>query len=349
MDINPEKWQAPVMQIKDSRYCSEFSQIVNFLNDDNTTEVIPEKKPQNIKKKLFSKSSKKNGTDNVSNASSENFIDSNASKCRGPVVQVKGSRSNSESVQIVNLPREDKEKSKEKQKTMSNGTAGRGNKLSNFDNRNKVFHAGYKHSTIPKQYDASTAHEMSTCVFCKKGPHFIIHESTTRLPVGVLSDLFGPYMVQKILSKNNLSTFDNQEKDKKQTNSHNHSLRSLDVAEQFAEKQSNSKKHKITNHVNNICKSSVDSEQQQSEVWLHEQCIVWATGVFITGGRITGLQEAVCNSSNSICETCGQSGANIGCIKQGCKSVTHYCCALSTGWILDTDQHTPKCKIHKKI
>lgn len=347
MDINPEKWQAPVMKIKDSRYCSEFSQIVNFLRDDKSTEILPEKKPVNIKKKLFSKTSKKNGTDNGSSASSENFMDINPSKCRGPVVQIKGSRTNSESVQVVNLPREDKEKNKEKQKTMSNGNANRNNKLNNFDNRNKVFRGEFKNSTIPKQYDSSAADQMSTCVFCKKGPHSIIHDIFTRLPVGVLSDLFGPYLVQKNFSGNNSLSFDNQEKDKKQTN--RHSLRSSDNSDQFSEKHLNSKKHKFTNNVNNIDKVPDNSEQEQGEVWLHEQCIVWATGVFITGGRITGLQEAVCNSSNSICETCGQSGANIGCIKQGCKSVTHYCCALSTGWTLDADQHTPKCKIHKKI
>ena len=65
------------------------------------------------------------------------------------------------------------------------------------------------------------------------------------------------------------------------------------------------------------------------------------------GGRVTGLQEAVWDSTKSICDSCGLTGANIGCVKRGCKAVTHYPCALTKGWLLDTKQYIPKCNAHR--
>lgn len=67
----------------------------------------------------------------------------------------------------------------------------------------------------------------------------------------------------------------------------------------------------------------------------------------IIGGRVTGLQEAVWDAAKSICDSCGLTGANIGCVKRGCKAVTHYPCALTKGWHLDTNQYIPKCNLHR--
>ncbi|XP_015122934.1 uncharacterized protein CG5098 [Diachasma alloeum] len=91
----------------------------------------------------------------------------------------------------------------------------------------------------------------------------------------------------------------------------------------------------------------IPGEEQRWEVWLHEQCAVWAAGVYLAGGRVTGLQEAVWDATKFICNACGLSGANIGRVKRGCEAVTHYPCALTKGRLLDTYQYIPRCNLRR--
>lgn len=40
------------------------------------------------------------------------------------------------------------------------------------------------------------------------------------------------------------------------------------------------------------------------EVWVHEQCAVWAAGVYQVGSRVVGLQEAVWDAVHTVSISC---------------------------------------------
>ncbi|XP_076167363.1 uncharacterized protein LOC143146711 isoform X2 [Ptiloglossa arizonensis] len=339
---------------------------------------IPQKE---IKKRRMSKSSKKQ---NVSKKTKKNTkIDglremaydsgSNASsiRSRGPVVHVEGPRDSPLSIQVVNAPREEEEeKSKEKRKNVGNGSAGRSKRLSHqndLDYRGKVSRAGLFSSTLSSRYDAHTTDSTWVCVFCKQGPHSIIPGDPSRphpnlagphiapgtytVPAGVLSDLFGPYLIGKERLEDGILSADEQEItiEQKKGGKNKRSLRYAGLADQFTAKMGKKKRNSVESNSNAIFTGMtvLPGEEQRWEVWLHEQCAVWAAGVYMAGGRVTGLQEAVWDAAKSICDSCGLTGANIGCVKRGCKAVTHYPCALTKGWHLDTNQYIPKCNLHR--
>ncbi|XP_014218795.1 uncharacterized protein CG5098-like [Copidosoma floridanum] len=137
-------------------------------------------------------------------------------------------------------------------------------------------------------------------------------------------------------------------KEHKYESKNNKSYKYLETVEQFSDMSNSNNKKRTRSFSNEVNQSALKTTgNQECEIWLHEQCITWSAGVYITGGRINGLQDAVLDANKSFCNFCGLSGANIGCIKRGCKSIVHFCCALTTGWLLDTDQYIPKCNVHK--
>ncbi|XP_020280475.1 uncharacterized protein LOC109853110 isoform X2 [Pseudomyrmex gracilis] len=299
---------------------------------------------------------------------------SNASsiRSRGPVVHVEGPRDSPLSIQVVNAPREEEEeKSKEKRKSIGNGNTSRSKKLSHqndLDYKGKVNKAGLFSSTLSSRYDAHTTDSTWVCVFCKQGPHSVIPGDPSRphpyldgphiaagtytVPAGVLSDLFGPYLIGKERLEDGILSADEQEimTEQKKGGKNKRSLRHAGLADQFSAKMGKKKRNSVESNTNAMFAGMTlihGVEEQRWEVWLHEQCAVWAAGVYMAGGRVTGLQEAVWDAAKSICNSCGLTGANIGCVKRGCKAVTHYPCALTKGWHLDTNQYIPKCNLHR--
>ncbi|XP_024889536.1 uncharacterized protein CG5098 isoform X2 [Temnothorax curvispinosus] len=345
-----------------------------------TTDDSP---PKEVKKRRTSKGSKKQ--DQASKKAKKNTkIDglremaydsgSNASsiRSRGPVVHVEGPRDSPLSIQVVNAPREDEEeKSKEKRKSVGNGNGGRSKRLSHqndLDYRGKVSRAGLFSSTLSSRYDAHTTDSTWVCVFCKQGPHSVIPGDPSRphpnlagphiatgtytVPAGVLSDLFGPYLIGKERLEDGILSADEQEitTEQKKGGKNKRSLRYAGLADQFSAKMGKKKRNSVESNTNTIFTGMTlhpGGEEQRWEVWLHEQCAVWAAGVYMAGGRVTGLQEAVWDAAKSVCDACGLTGANIGCVKRGCKAVSHYPCALTKGWHLDTNQYIPKCNLHR--
>lgn len=84
------------------------------------------------------------------------------------------------------------------------------------------------------------------------------------------------------------------------------------------------------------------------EVWSHEDCMVWSTGVYLIGPKIAGLEEAVWNCSNITCLGCGLKGANITCVKRGCLNSAHVCCARKADWLLDEASFKAYCVEHAR-
>ncbi|XP_029344864.1 uncharacterized protein LOC100168927 isoform X2 [Acyrthosiphon pisum] len=90
-----------------------------------------------------------------------------------------------------------------------------------------------------------------------------------------------------------------------------------------------------------------DTSETFIEVWTHENCLVWASGVYMVGDKIVGLEDSVRIAKNTICVYCGVIGASIGCTARHCKSSIHYNCAIHVGWLLDSQNHMTTCNVHR--
>ncbi|XP_006006687.1 uncharacterized protein SI:DKEY-94L16.4 isoform X2 [Latimeria chalumnae] len=87
---------------------------------------------------------------------------------------------------------------------------------------------------------------------------------------------------------------------------------------------------------------------QENEFWVHEECVLWCTGVYLVKGRLYGLPEAVTLAQETICSNCHRSGASLGCYFKGCPFKYHYPCVLEAGCFLNEDNFSIRCVKHKK-
>ncbi|RZF48874.1 hypothetical protein LSTR_LSTR003254 [Laodelphax striatellus] len=276
-----------------------------------------------------------------------------ASKSRGPVVHVEGSRDNPTSVVVVNGGSRayDEDDANEK-----SGVA-----KASFRKQRAIFQteaktrgqgAGLYNSTLSLRYDSQTADSTWLCVLCKQGPHY----------EPCAGDLFGPYVVSLPPPAAAAAAshpppppcdYDLTAEQKRRAGGKlvPASLRATGGSELFVQKAA--KKHKRT--------VAVDSERMMSgvvpvegggeggseyEVWVHEACAVWAPGVYMIGARLIGLQDAVAAAIRTRCGECGEPGASIGCISRGCRQLLHLGCARRAGWHLDQHNFISKCSQH---
>lgn len=82
------------------------------------------------------------------------------------------------------------------------------------------------------------------------------------------------------------------------------------------------------------------------EVWAHEDCIVWASGVHIIGARVVGLDAAVWGSVRHQCSVCKQYGAMLSCLKRNCNNEVHVPCAKRCDWQLNEHSFQSRCSEH---
>lgn len=82
------------------------------------------------------------------------------------------------------------------------------------------------------------------------------------------------------------------------------------------------------------------------EVWAHEDCIVWASGVHIIGARVVGLETAVWDSVRHQCGVCKQFGAMLSCLQRNCNNEVHVPCAKRSEWNLDERSFQSRCNEH---
>lgn len=82
------------------------------------------------------------------------------------------------------------------------------------------------------------------------------------------------------------------------------------------------------------------------EVWVHGDCAVWASGVYLIGSRIVGLDAAVWGSSRHFCNKCQNYGAMLCCFKRGCGDVAHVPCARKANWNLCEEDFKVLCDKH---
>ncbi|XP_060946521.1 transcription factor 20 isoform X2 [Limanda limanda] len=83
------------------------------------------------------------------------------------------------------------------------------------------------------------------------------------------------------------------------------------------------------------------------ELWVHECCIVWTSGVYLVNGRLYGLQEALDGARETSCSYCEMVGSTLGCYSKGCTLRYHYMCAIEADCSLNEDNYSLRCPKHK--
>ncbi|XP_016354466.1 transcription factor 20-like [Sinocyclocheilus anshuiensis] len=83
------------------------------------------------------------------------------------------------------------------------------------------------------------------------------------------------------------------------------------------------------------------------ELWVHEGCIVWTSGVYLVNGRLYGLQEALDGARDTSCSHCETVGSTLGCYSKGCTLSYHYLCAIEADCSLNEDNFSLRCPKHK--
>nr|XP_040046344.1 transcription factor 20 isoform X3 [Gasterosteus aculeatus aculeatus] len=83
------------------------------------------------------------------------------------------------------------------------------------------------------------------------------------------------------------------------------------------------------------------------ELWVHEGCMVWTSGVYLVNGRLYGLQEALDGARETCCSYCEMVGSTLGCYSKGCTLRYHYLCAIEADCSLNKDNFSLRCPKHK--
>lgn len=331
----------------------------------SSDECSPKKKQKPGKRKAAAdsnRSNKKKSKLNLSNKKIDKKIDplptkdaydsgSNASssKSRGPYVQIKGPRDSPLSVSVINTPIQEDDVDKPLQKIRNLKAKPSLNTDINF--RNKVKSKGLHTSTLSMKYDATTTDTSWICVFCKRGPHTrdgssntAVHEKSQHM-----GDLFGPYLVttdcpdyasmmndpHDTLFKGNINRHESffQNKQSQRTKKIKLDTDSSDIVSSFPNEE--------------MYLGMTEAGTNSFEIWLHEDCAVWAPGLFLVGPKIVGLEAAVWSCCTMRCSLCNVLGATVACIKRGCHKTMHVNCARANLWSLSEDDFMVYCSEHK--
>ncbi|XP_072043222.1 LOW QUALITY PROTEIN: uncharacterized protein [Amphiura filiformis] len=90
-----------------------------------------------------------------------------------------------------------------------------------------------------------------------------------------------------------------------------------------------------------------DPRGGSNEIWVHEDCAIWAQGVYSMGSTLYGLYEAVLAAKKVECVKCNKKGASMGCLSKGCKKTYHFMCAQQAGCQLQDENYSMICPEHK--
>ncbi|CAG2103662.1 unnamed protein product [Medioppia subpectinata] len=225
-------------------------------------------------------------------------------------------------------------------------------------------------STLSPQYDFNTRDKTWVCALCHKGPHY-----------KGLGDLYGPYYISKedkTKTQSSASTATTS-----QPLAHSSRSASIDdvidsvasnepTPQESERKRGRRRKSEATEdtatahnavipHRGRPPKSRIETPKPvisspnhsdsstNTEVWVHEDCIVWSSGVYLIGHRVRHLEEVISESNESFCTKCKLSGATLGCLQKSCNtSQFHYLCAKEKGCELDDENFSLLCPKHKK-
>jgi len=195
-------------------------------------------------------------------------------------------------------------------------------------------------STLSNKYDADKRDLTWICIFCKLGPH--------KFQQG---DLFGPYILSKLSEEYALCLEDPEHDVFRQSNA-NKFVKALPpplVPEKPKKKRKNTETRDLKSPTPKAGASSESTEdvfagmikvdENTYEIWFHEDCIVYSSGVYIIGTKIMGIEAAVWSSTRQRCSYCHKNGAMLACLKKGCGKKAHVVCTRKS-WRLDDEFKT---------
>lgn len=192
-------------------------------------------------------------------------------------------------------------------------------------------------STLSNKYDADKRDLTWICVFCKLGPHK--HK---------LGDLFGPYIVNQKSEEFRYAAQDPATDPFRQTNKDKFKKKVI-TPEKLPKKKKKSLPETPAT-INGVPfeevfdgMSRVDDDNH--EVWFHEDCIAWSDGVHMIGPNINGMEAAIWSSTRYRCIYCSKNGAMMTCLERECKKTGHFGCARKDGWRF-TDEFKTFCGRH---
>lgn len=198
-------------------------------------------------------------------------------------------------------------------------------------------------STLSNKYDADKRDTTWVCVFCKLGPHK--HK---------LGDLFGPYIISMTSEEYSNCLQDPATDAFRQSNKNKFFKAELPTTspEKPKKKKKLNDPQKVEATVNGSTVSKEELfcgmskvDENNFEVWFHEDCIVWANGTYIIGTKVIGMEAAIWSSTRYRCTYCEKNGAMISCLARECRKPAHIGCAKT--WKLDEDFKT-FCDLHNK-
>ncbi|XP_075588728.1 uncharacterized protein LOC124496772 isoform X1 [Dermatophagoides farinae] len=194
------------------------------------------------------------------------------------------------------------------------------------------------------------------CILCQKPSNY-----------KGLGELYGPYYIQsdhqrlqRLFSDLNDHTNMNDDDNNKTINHERRSLRKRTAEQQLVNNGDTTitttmdNKNNKNGNMNETIEQSIQNHKtnnndQPMEVWIHEDCIVWSTSVYVEGMKIRNLEPAIIESFDHICTKCKLPGATLGCIFKNCQmSPLHYLCAKEKDCDLDEEKFILSCSKHKK-
>ncbi|XP_073811971.1 uncharacterized protein [Musca autumnalis] len=211
-------------------------------------------------------------------------------------------------------------------------------KLKKVHDRKNV--KGTYSSTLSNKYDADTPDSSWICVFCKRGPH--------RKGLG---DLYGPYVVSletdeyRCVTKLNAGFSDAEGV----TTCTSHPMKSISTHGMICEGlviQLSQGCDVLQGEPKGPIQNGLSRLFQNIEIWIHEDCAVWAPNVFLVGTKLVGLDSAISNSIQHMCIHCGKPGAIVCCLQRDCKETAHPVCAQDNRWLLNEENLWAYCGNH---
>src|SRR5699024_5054433 len=86
---------------------------------------------------------------------------------------------------------------------------------------------------------------------------------------------------------------------------------------------------------------------EPQEVWVHEDCVVWSSNLYMLNGKLMNLHLAIQESADTKCIHCHKTGATMACLERKCGyRALHYPCAYQLGFHLDEGTFTVLCPMH---
>ena len=155
-------------------------------------------------------------------------------------------------------------------------------KKTSHNERHKIIR-GLHMSTLSNKYDAEQRDLTWICVFCKLGPH-----------KNKLGDLFGPYIITKT-SEDYKHCLQDPSNDVFRQNNKNKLMKSPTVSPDKPKKKRKSNTGVAPSPNDEMSSEEIFGgmskvDENSFEVWLHEECLVWAAGVYMIGSKIIGME-----------------------------------------------------------